>query len=166
MADWVQVALALMTVLGSVAGSVALVSFRTGTRFTEIDAAIKANAIAISELTRAVAERATAETAKGLQAQLTRQEGALTTTANELGARIERHGIRVDKVEETHAARESATAAVLGRLEAIVGGLKESVERLIAAEADRHRAPPPSQPSLIDQLRQFAELQAMLKKTA
>jgi hypothetical protein len=162
--EWAQVLLAVLTVAGSVLGSVAAVSFRSGSRLTKIDAAIAANALAIGELTKAVSDRATAETARGLQAQLTRQEAQIASNAAEANARIDRHGARVDKVEEAHAARESATAAILGRLEAGVASLKESVDRLIAAESEQRRAP--SQQGLLDQLRQFAELQKMLKATA
>lgn len=158
--------LTVLTIAGSVLGSVAAVSFRSGSRLTKIDAAIAANALAIGDLTRAVSERATAETAKGLQAQLTRHEGEITAHVAALGARIDRQAARVDKVEEAHAARETATAAILGRLEAGFASLKESVERLIAAEAEQRRAPAPAQAPLLEQLRQFAELQKMLKGVA
>lgn len=164
-AEWAQITLALMTVVGSVIGSVSMVSFRTGTRFTEIAGAIQANAKAISDLTRSVEERATIETAKGLQAQLTRQEGALATTMQELGSRIERHSARVDKVEEAHAARESANAAVLGRLEANMAGVKEAVDRLIAAES-KHAAAPVQQPNMIDALRMLVDVLPLIKKMA
>ncbi len=162
--EWAQVLLAVMTIAGSVLGSVAAVSFRSGSRLTKIDAAIAANALAIGELTKAVADRATAEQARGLQAQITRTEGALTAQGDATGARIDRLGARVDRVEETHAARESNTAAILGRLEAVVGGLKESVERLIVAEAEQRRAP--AQGDFLSQLQQFAAVQKMLKGVA
>lgn len=165
MPEWAQVLLAVLTIAGSVLGSVAAVSFRSGSRLTKIDAAIAANALAIGELTKAVADRATAETARGLQAAITRQEAQILANHAEANARIDRHGARVDKVEEAHALRESANAAILGRLEAGLASLKESVERLIAAEAEQRRAPP-AQPGLLDQLRQFAELQKMLKGVA
>lgn len=165
--EWAQILLAVLTIAGSVLGSVAAVSFRTGSRFSQFDAAITANALAITKLTESVAERATLETTRGLQAQLTRQEAQIASNAADTAARLDRHGMRVDRVEEAHAAKESANAAILGRLEAGLASLKESVERLIAAEAEQRRAQAPSQGvGLIEQLRQFAELQKMLKGVA
>lgn len=141
------------------------VAFRSGSRLSKLDAAIEANAVAIAGLVRAVEDRATTETARGLQAQLTRQEGAAASMQAEMTARIERHSSRVDKVEEVHSIRESATAAILGELKAGFASLKESVERLILAEAQARHAPS-SSPSILDQLRQFVELQKMIKGVA
>ncbi len=165
MPEWAQVLLAVLTVAGSVLGSVAAVSFRSGSRLTKIDAAIAANALAIGELTKAVADRATAEQARGLQAQITRTEGALTAQETATGSRIDRLGARVDKVEENHAARESSNAAILGELKAGFLSLKESVDRLIAAEAEQRRAPAPlaAQGDFLSQLQQFVAVQKMLK---
>lgn len=165
MPEWMQILLSGLTVLGSISGSVVLVSFRWGARLSQIDARQEANAKAIADLVTAIGERATAETARGLQAQITRQEGALATHIAEIGSRIERHGSRVDKVEEAHAARESATAAILGELKAGFASLKESVERLITADTARNLRPQ-EPPNAIEQLRQFVELQSMMKKLA
>ena len=110
----------------------------------------------------------TIDIGKGYQAQLDRLEhrdaehdGKVAAIRQEAADRLERISARVTAHEQATSAATNAFAQALTKLDVTMDAMKEAVDRL--SEAERSRTPPPS---LIDQLRQFAELQAMLKKTA
>lgn len=112
----------------------------------------------------------TVDIGKGYQAQLDRLErndaegeGRLTATRQEAADRIERISARVTAHEQSTGAQNTALTNAFNRLEATMQAMKESIDRL--SEAERAR-PAPAQASPIEQLRQFVELQALMRKVA
>lgn len=105
----------------------------------------------------------TVDTGKGYQAQLDRLEhrdaeceGKLSAIRQESSDRIERLSARVASHEQTTGAQSQILTNAITRLEEAMKAVKESVDQLRA----------PNHMSGLDQLRQFVELQAMLKKVA
>lgn len=139
--DWLQVGLALITVIGSIFGSVVAVSFRSGSRLTAIDAAIAANAKAIEQLTGVVGQRATVEVARGLQAQIDRHDGAFASLREEVDGRAERVSTRIDRIDADRAEQSTALAGAIAELKTGLLGVQDGLKELAAAE----RARPPVQ---------------------
>ena len=112
----------------------------------------------------------TAEAGRGYQAQLDRLEhrdaeceGKVIAIRQESGDRIERLGVRVTAHEQATGAQHTALTSALTRLEATMAAMKESIDPL--SEAERTRSSP-AQSSPIEQLRQFVELEALMRKVA
>ena len=112
----------------------------------------------------------TVDVGKGYQAQLDRlehrdaeHEGKVSAIRQEAADRVERISARVSAHEQATSVANTALANALTKLEVTMAAMKESVDRL--SEAERAR-PIGQQPNAIEQLRQFVELQALMKKIA
>lgn len=145
--DGAQILLALLTIIGSVIGSVAAVSFRSGSRLTKLDAAIEANAKAIGQLATAVGERATLELTKGLQAQIDRHDRQhvecdtkIASTREEFNSRLERQTARLENIQTTHAAESNMLATAVAELKTGLQAVRDSMDRL-ATESTRSTKP-------------------------
>lgn len=98
MSEWVQLAISLVTIAGSLAGSLAVVSWQMGSRETRQDARITANTTAIETLakatekaietlTGAIAGRATAESVTAIVSRLDRDEASIEKILTQLAER-------------------------------------------------------------------------------
>lgn len=68
-------------------------------------------------------------------------DGKLAAFREEVGSRFERAASRIDAAERRQGEHESVVASALARLDATMNSLKESVDRLIAAENARAAQP-------------------------
>lgn len=132
-------------------------------------AKIVAHSKALEALPDALRSFVTLDIGKGYQAQLDRlehrdaeAEGKLAAIRQESSDRIERLSTRVASHEQSMGAQTQALTNALARLDESMKAMKESVDRL--SEAERARAPASLSP--IDQLRQFVELQQLMRKVA
>jgi len=80
-----------------------------------------------------------------------------------LTVRLEANRATLSTLNDTFMTQLASVSSSIAKLEATMGALRETVQGLIDSERERARAAPPSQ---IDQLRQFAELLALMKKQA
>lgn len=112
----------------------------------------------------------TIDIGKGYQAQLDRLEhrdaeceGKIGANRQEAADRIERLSSRVSTHEQTITAQIQALTNGLTRLEEAMKAVKEGMDRLSDAERARGAN---VQPNAIEQLRQWVEFQALMKKVA
>lgn len=172
MPEWAQIALAFMTVAGSVLGSVAAVSFRSGARLTKLESACEANAKAIADLAKVTDDRATKETARTLQAHVERLDrsdaecdGKITGMRQEFDARSERFLNRLAAHEQATGVQNTALTTALAELRATMAGMKESMDRL--AEAERARiaiSAPERGHDLLSMLTALSQAKPLLKQ--
>ena len=153
MAEWVQLTLGVLTIVGSVGASLAIVSFSFGSRLTRQQAGIEANATAIRNLadtmtkavegiSKAVSERATIESVLTLTKRMDRDEIQANADAVDLGRRLDRKDTRLIAIETALPEIRASMAALAKAQEATQASINMLLER-------ERRQPASTQPDLI-----------------
>lgn len=145
MADWVQLAIGLMTIAGSVATSLVGASWWASTRITKQDGRIEANTTAIKNLAEttdravqvlsaSIQQRATTESVLVLAQRLDKEEGRAQAESNDLERRLDRKNERISKLEmelpEFRAEMRTQIAALTRAVEALTEQSKQQSSSL------------------------------------
>lgn len=168
MPDWLAVTLAVASPVLSVLATLATVMWTASRRFAVLEERQSQHSDALRALPDVLKGFVTADTGKGLQAQLERlerfhaeQDGRATAIRTEVSDRVERLSTRVAAHEQASNSAMTTLANAIARLETTMGAMKESVDRLTAAEQTR----PATQPlNLVALLSLAAEVAPMVRQ--
>lgn len=93
-----------------------------------------------------------------------RQELQMQNMRQEYTQGLEKQALRFDASENARAQAESGIMVMLGKLTVTLESLQKSVEQLSNAEAARAANGQNSPRTMVDELKQYLEFQAMLEK--
>lgn len=148
MPDWLAVTLAVASPVLSVLATLATVMWTASRRFAVLEERQSQHSDAIRALPEALKGFVTLDTGKGLQAQLERlerfhaeQDGRAAAIRTEVSDRVERLSSRVAAHEQASNSAMTTLANAIARLETTMEAMKESVDRLTAAEQTRSAQP-------------------------
>lgn len=94
-------------------------------------------------------------------------DGKVEAVRQELHDRVERQSTKIQRIEDASASQSAHVTAAISELKATMGAMKESVDRLLAADQARVIAQRPvqhAQGDLIGQLQQLVALAPLLRQ--
>lgn len=172
MPDWLQITLAIGSPVLTIIGTAFVVGSRSATIETNVSTAMRAIESLTETTQRALDGKMSVEQGRGLQAQIKRLEhadaacdGKIGAVRDEFDGRAERINAKLENSEKNRAAASEAAAGHFGKLEAMMGAMKEQLDRL---ERERVLTPPqaPQQPDLIALLNALSQARPLLAQLA
>lgn len=156
--DWIALG---GTVLALVIHSIAVAMF-----LARLAGKVETNSKAIEAL---ISGKVSTEQGKGFQAQIDRLEradaecdGKLIAQRQESADRMERLGARLAAHEQTQSAQNTTLTAAVTRMEALMEGMRDAINRMAAGQRDR--APTRAEDGLLGDLERLVRIAPLLKQ--